>query len=65
MLAGIIGKMMKSLYNSLHTEEDNNNVTKSLLDKRWFQLNEEQLQLYKKLYHIVFEINNDWFTSKI
>lgn len=61
MMAGIVGKMMKSLYNSLHNKESNEAVTKNLLDKSWFQLNENQLQLYKKLYHIIFEINNDLY----
>lgn len=61
MLAGIIGKMMKSLYHSLHREDNNANVTKNLLDKKWFLLNDCQLQLYKKLYHIVVEIDNDWY----
>ncbi|MDE7122629.1 MAG: hypothetical protein K2O42_10790 [Oscillospiraceae bacterium] len=61
MLAGIVGKIMKSLYCSLHNKENNGNVTKNLLDKRWFQLNEKQLQLYKKLHHIILEINSDWY----
>lgn len=61
MLAGIIGKMMKSLYHSLHKEDNNINVTKNLLDKKWFQLNDRQLRLYKELYRIVLEINNDWY----
>lgn len=60
MLAGTIGKMMKSLFRSLHIEENKTNVTKNLLDKRWFQLNDRQLQLYKKMYHVVVEINNNW-----
>lgn len=61
MLAGIIGKMMKSLYFSLHNEKDNTNVSKTLLDKAWFKLTDGQFQLYKKLYHILLEINNDWY----
>lgn len=61
MLIGVIGKLMKSLYCALHQEENNINVTKSLLDKKWFDLTESQLGLYKKLYHIIYEINNDWF----
>lgn len=61
MLAGIIDKMMKSLYHSLHNEKNHKYVTKNLLDKKWFQLNDHQLELYKKLYHIVWEINNDWY----
>lgn len=61
MLAGIVGKLMKSISCSLHNEESNVNVTKNLLNKEWFCINDNQLQLYKKLYHIIFEINNDWY----
>ena len=61
MLAGIIGKLMKSLYHSLKNESNNATVSKTLLDKAWFKLSDEQLCLYKKLYHILLEINNDWY----
>lgn len=61
MLVGVIAKLMKSLCQALCPDGSNANVTKTLLDKRWFQLNENQLKLYKILYHIVFEINTDWF----
>ena len=61
MLAGIVGKMMKSLYHSLRNESNNATVTKTLLDKSWFKVSEEQLCLYKKLHHILLEINNDWY----
>ena len=52
---------MKSLYHSLKNESNNASVSKTLLDKSWFKLSEEQLYLYKKLYHILLEINNDWY----
>ena len=61
MLAGIVGKMMKSLFHSLHNDDNNATVTKTLLDKAWFRVNDKQLDLYKKLYHILLEINNDWY----
>lgn len=61
MLAGIIGKLMKSISYALHKEENNVNVIKNLLDEKWFCLNENQFQLYKKLFHIIFEVNNDWY----
>lgn len=61
MLAGIVGKMMKSLYHSLRNESNNATVTKTLVDKSWFKVSEEQLCLYKKLHHILLEINNDWY----
>ena len=61
MLAGIVGKLMKSLFRSLHNDGNNAIVTKTLLDKAWFSVNDKQLGLYKKLYHILLEINNDWY----
>lgn len=61
MLAGIIGKIMKSLGRSLIPDADSLEPRKTLLDIRWFGLNESQLLLYKKLYHIIYEINNDWY----
>ena len=61
MLAGVVGKIMKSLYHSLRNDSNNATVSKTLLDKTWFKLTESQLQLYKKLYHILLEINNDWY----
>ena len=61
MLAGIVGKLMKSLFHSLHNDSNNSVVSKTLLDKTWFKLNEKQLCLYKRLYHILLEINNDWY----
>ena len=50
MLAGIVGKLMKSLFHSLHNDGNNAAVTKTLLDKAWFRVNDKQLGLYKKLY---------------
>lgn len=61
MLAGVIGKLMKSLERTLTPDQNDPIATKTLLGERWFKLNEKQLQLYKKLYHLIFEVNNDWF----
>lgn len=61
MLVGVIGKLMKSLYHSLTPTQDSPRIAKTLLSKEWFRLTDGQLQLYKQLYHIVFEINNDWY----
>ena len=61
MLVGIIGKLMKSLCYSLTPVRNGTGITKTLLSKEWFKLTEEQLKLYKQLYHIIFEINNDWY----
>ena len=61
MLVGIISKLKKSLYHSLTPTQDSPRIAKTLLSKEWFRLTDGQLQLYKQLYHIVFEINNDWY----
>lgn len=61
MLAGIVGKLMKTLYHSLRNDSNNATVSKTLLDKAWFRVTDSQLSLYKKLYHILLEINNDWY----
>lgn len=61
MLAGIVGKLMKTLYHSLRNDSNNATVSKTLLDKTWFRVTDSQLTLYKKLYHILLVINNDWY----
>ena len=62
MLAGILGKLMKSLCKAIHPS-DTNVIEKTVLSAEWFQLSESQLVLYKKLYHIVCESNNSWYKS--
>lgn len=61
MLVGVVAKLMKSLCQSLRPSGSNVNITKTLLDKKWFQLSESQLRLYKMLHHIILEINIDWY----
>lgn len=62
MLAGLIAKMMKALCQSLiPTNPDS--ISKTLLPKQWFNINEKQLQLYKQFYHVVCELNNSWYKS--
>ena len=63
MLAGLISKFFKALFNALHPEKDSVDVKKTILDKAWFDLKEEQLVLYKKMHQIIVQINNDWYKS--
>lgn len=63
MLAGIIAKLLKSLHNALKYNSYDEQIQKKILKKEWFQLNQEQLGLYKKLYTIVCELNNTWHKS--
>lgn len=62
MLAGMLGKLMKSLCKNLHTT-DPDVVQKTILPTEWFDLSDAQLALYKKLHHIVCELNNAWYKS--
>ena len=62
MLAGILGKLMKSLYKSLHPTNPDI-VQKTILSSEWFKISESQLTLYKKLHHIICVLNNSWYKS--
>lgn len=65
MLCGITGKMMKSLCAALHKKENNETLTKNLLDRKWFELNNQQLDLYKKLYRILSKDNSYCFVGTL
>lgn len=62
MLAGVLGKLMKSLCKNLHPTNPDV-VQKTILHTEWFDLSDAQLALYKKLHHIVCELNNAWYKS--
>lgn len=63
MMAGIISKLLKSLCDELHYHSIAEGTEKKLLNAKWFQLNETQLDLYKKLYKIICEWDNAWYKS--
>ena len=63
MLAGVIARMMKSLSESLRSTDTTEEPKKRLLSKEWFMVNDAQLNLYKKLYRIICELNNAWYKS--
>lgn len=63
IMAGIISKFLKQLFNSLHCNSFNNILEKKLLDKRWFDLNKEQFDLYKKLHTIIMEYDHYWYKA--
>lgn len=63
MMAGIISKLLKALCDELHYHSIAEGTEKKLLDTKWFQLNEAQLNLYKKLYKIICEWDNAWYKS--
>jgi len=55
MLAGIISKLLKGLCDSLRYQSVDDGINKKILDKKWFNLNEVQFNLYKKLYRLICE----------
>lgn len=61
MFAGLLSKLLKSLHNSLRYDSSNEKPQKKVLNKEWFLLSQEQLELYKKLYTIICELNNDLY----
>ena len=63
MMAGIISKLLKALCDELHYHSISEGTEKKLLNAKWFQLNETQLDLYKKLYKIICEWDNAWYKS--
>ena len=63
MMVGIISKLLKALCDELHYNSIAEGTEKKLLNTKWFQLNEAQLNLYKKLYKIICEWDNAWYKS--
>lgn len=63
MFAGLLSKFLKSLHNSLRYDSSDDKHQKKILNKEWFLLSQEQLELYKKLYHIICESNNDLYKT--
>ena len=63
MMAGIISKLLKGICDSLRYHSLDEGTHKKILDKSWFQLNEIQLELYKKLYLLICEWQPAWYKS--
>lgn len=63
MLAGIVSKLLKALHNALCYASPEERVNKKILEKSWFQINERQLALYKKMHYVVIELNNAWYKT--
>lgn len=63
MLAGVISKLLKALHNALQYTLPEEQVSKKILDKSWFMINERQLMLYKKMYNVGVELNKGWYKA--
>lgn len=55
MLVGLISKLLKALYGAFKYTSPDGSPQKMLLNKEWFMLNQNQLELYKKLHYILCE----------
>ena len=58
MLSGIIAKLMKALHAARRYNTEGEMTEKKMLNRAWFQLSQENFELYKKLYSVVIERNN-------
>lgn len=63
MMAGILTKLLKSLCDSLRYHSLEEGIEKKILNTRWFQMNDNQLQLYKKLYKIICMWDHAWYKT--
>lgn len=63
MLAGIISKLLKSLHTELQYDSFEDGVNKKILGEKWFELNDRQLYLYKRLLHVICRLNNMWYKA--
>lgn len=63
MFVGLISRLMQSLKVSLTNDSANEKVEKTLLDAKWFVLNDRQLNLYKKLCKIICVDNKYWYNT--
>lgn len=63
MISGIITKILKSIRKDLDYQTPDEFVTKKLLNKRWFDLSEDQFILYKKLFKLLSQLNEVYYKS--
>ncbi|BBF41928.1 hypothetical protein lbkm_0608 [Lachnospiraceae bacterium KM106-2] len=63
MLVGLITKLSKALHKALCYDSIEEQTQKKLLSKKWFELNEAQFLLYKKMYTVICKLNNAWYKS--
>lgn len=59
MLAGIIFKLSKSLFNALNFRAPNSIPQKLILNEEWFKLSNQELYIYKLLHKVFLDLNED------
>ena len=61
MLAGIVAKLMKAIRDELTYRSREDEIKKNLFDAEWFNLNDERLELYKKLCRVLIQYDKCWY----
>lgn len=62
LLSGFVGRIVRAMESDLCYKGDDFKK-KKLLDKQWFDLNNEQFGLYKKIANVLFTLNNQYYMS--
>lgn len=63
MLAGILGKLLKSIRAELMYCSVEDGLEKKLLDKRWFDIDDARLGLYKQLRRVLVQSDKCWYKA--
>lgn len=63
MLAGLISKLLKALHNELRYSPYEETIKKKILNSNWFEVNERQLNLYKKMHAIILVFDKVWYKA--
>lgn len=53
MLAGLINKLLRAIKKELDYDLANKHIERKLISEKWFKLNKDQLNLYKKLFKVI------------
>lgn len=64
MIAGLISKLLRALYEA-KKYESNDKIERKILNEEWFNLSQEQLNLYKKLQKIICVWDHVWYKSYV
>jgi len=57
LFAGLLMKLIRSMDEYLRYKDIADTLNKKMLGKEWFQINESQFNLYKKMYKLMFDDN--------
>lgn len=63
MLAGILGKMLKSIRAELTYSSSEDELDKKLFDERWFDIDDARLGLYKQLKRVLAQSDDCWYKA--